>query len=67
MPDGERIKEVDENGYYKYLGILEYTKTKGGEIKENFRREYLSRTKLIIKSTFSGRNKNMVMNTWTVS
>ena len=25
MPDGQRIKEVEENGY-RYLGILEYNK-----------------------------------------
>ena len=44
MPDGERIKEVEENGY-RYLGILEYNKIKENEIKNNFRREYLRRTK----------------------
>ena len=35
MPDGERIKEVEQNGY-KYLGILEYKKIKENEMKENF-------------------------------
>ena len=49
MPDGERIKEVEKNGY-RYLSILEYKKIKESKMKENFRREYLSRTKLITKS-----------------
>ena len=49
MPDGERIKEVEKNGY-RYLSILEYKKIKESKMKENFRREYLSRTKLIMKS-----------------
>ena len=49
MPDGERIKEVEKNGY-RYLSILEYKKIEESKMKENFRREYLSRTKLITKS-----------------
>ena len=43
MPDGERIKEVEKNGY-RYLGILEYNKIKESKMKENFWREYLRRT-----------------------
>ena len=39
MPDGERIKKVEENGY-KYLGILEYNKIKKRELKGNFQREH---------------------------
>ena len=41
MPDGERIKEIEKNGY-SYLGILEYNKIKESKMKENFRREWLS-------------------------
>ena len=50
MPDGERIKEVEKNGY-RYLGILEYNKIKESKMKENFQKEYLRRTKLMMKST----------------
>ena len=63
MPDGERIKEIEKNGY-RYLGILEYNKIK---MKENFRGEYLRRTKLIIKSRLSCRNKIIPINTWAFS
>ena len=66
MPDGERIKAVEKNGY-KYLGILEYNKTKKSKMKRNFRREYLRRTKLIMKSRLNGRNKIIAIKTWTVS
>ena len=62
MPERERIKEVLKNGY-KYLGILEYNKIKESKMKENFLREYLRRTKLIIKSSLNGRNKIIAMNT----
>ena len=48
MPDGERIKEVQKNGY-KYLGILEYNKIKESKTKENFWREYLRKTKRLEK------------------
>ena len=66
MSDGERIEEVEENGY-KYLGILEYNKIKENEMKENFRREHVKITKLIMKITLNGRNKIMTMNIWAVS
>ena len=66
MPDGERIKEVLKNGY-KYLGILEYNKIKESKMKENFQREYLRRTKLIMKSRLNCRNKIITINTWAVS
>ena len=66
MPDGERIKEIEKNRY-KYLGILEYNKIKESKMKENFWREYLRRTKLIMKSRLSGRNKITAINTWGVS
>ena len=36
-------------------------------MKNNFRREYLSRTKLIMKSRLTGRNKIITINTWAVS
>ena len=56
MPDGERIKEVDKNEY-SYLGTLEYNQIKESKVKENFRRKYLRRTKLIMESRLNGRNK----------
>ena len=36
-------------------------------MKENFLREYLRRTKLIMKSRLNGRNKIIAINMWTVS
>ena len=66
MPNGERIREVEKNGY-RYLGILQYNKIKENKMKENFRREYLRRTKLIMKSRLNGRNKIIAINTSAVS
>ena len=66
ISNGERIKKIEKNGY-RYLGILEYNKINESKMKENFRREYLWRTKLIMKSRLSGRNKIIAINTWAVS
>ena len=63
MPDGESIKKVDKNGHI-YLGILEYNKTKESKMKENFREEYLRKTKLIMNSRFNDRNKITAINTF---
>ena len=65
MPDGEGIKEVVKNGY-KDLGILQYNKIKERQMKENFQREYLRRTKLIMQSRLNCRNKIIAINTWAV-
>ena len=59
MSDSERTKEIEKNRY-KYLGILEYNKIKESKMKENFRRKYLRRTKLIMKSRLNGNKKIIV-------
>ena len=66
LPSGDKIKEVEDGGY-KYLGITEFDKIEDSEMKECFRKEYVRRTKAIMKSRPHGRNKIMAMNTWAVS
>ena len=61
MHDGERINEVEKNGY-GYLVILEYNKIKESKMKENFRGEYMTRTKLVMKCSLNGRNKIITIN-----
>ena len=61
MHDGETINEVEKNGY-GYLVILEYNKIKESKMKENFRGEYMTRTKLVMKSSLNGRNKIITIN-----
>ena len=63
LPSGERI----QNGGYKYLGITEFDRIKERTMKESFRKEYLRRTKAIMKSKLNGKNKIKAMNTWAVS
>ena len=66
LTNGESIKEVGDKGY-KYLGILELDKIKEKEMKELFRKEYLRRINLIMKSKLNGSNKILAANTWAVS
>ena len=46
LPSGEKIREIEAEGY-KYLGILEYDRIKGQEMKDKFRNEYFRKAKLI--------------------
>ena len=66
LPDGEVMKEVEQEGY-TYLGIVELDKIKEKEMKEKITREYKRRLRLILKSKLNGRNKITAMNTWAVA
>ena len=65
LPSGEQIKKVEEGGY-KYHGITEFDRIKESAMRESFRKEYLLRTKAIMKSRLNGKNKTKAMNTWAV-
>ena len=66
LGNGESIKAIDLE-VYKYLGILEADKIKENEMKEMFSKEYLRRTKLIMRSKLNGRSKIMAVNILAVS
>ena len=66
LPDGHRMKSVEEDGY-KYLGILEYNEVLHAEMKIRLQNEYYHRLKRILKSKLNGKNVIMAVNTWTVS
>ena len=63
LPNGETIKEVENDGY-RYIGILELDKLK--EMKDKLKSEYLRRTRLIMKSNLNGRNIIRAINTWEI-
>ena len=66
LPSGEKIQNVEEGGC-KYLGTLEFYRIKESTMKESFWKEYLRRTKAIMKSRLNGKNKIKAINTWAVS
>ena len=66
LPDGRRIKTVEEEDY-KYLSIVENNDLLHGEMKRKIRCEYFRRLKRVLKSKLSGKNVIMAVNTWAVS
>ena len=66
LGDSTVIKDIDENGY-RYLGIMESNYIHEKRMKEQFRKEYLRRTRLVLQSKLNGRNKISAINTWAVS
>ena len=66
LPNGEEMKEVDENGY-KYLGVLEGTDIMHKEMKKKVKEEYLRRVKLVARSRLYAGNVIKGINAWAVS
>ena len=66
LPDGERIKEIEEGGY-KYLGVLEAEQIMEKEMKVKLKTEYFRRVKLLLKSKLYGGNMIKGINSWAVS
>ena len=66
LSSGKIINEVERGGY-RYLGILELDKVKDEEMKQQLKKEYKRRLKLILSSKLHGRNKIMAVNTWAVA
>ena len=61
FPDGQEMKQMDEDGY-KYFGIPECNQVMENEMKTIFRKEYIWRLKLVLKSKLNGRNKILATN-----
>ena len=66
LPNHERIRTLDENETYKYLGILEADTIKQVQMKDTILKEYLRRTRKLLKTKLSGRNLIKGINTWAV-
>ena len=66
LPNGESIKSVDEGGY-KYLCMLEIDEIMNQTMKVLVQKEYLRRSRKILKSRLNGKNIIIAINTWAVS
>jgi len=66
LPDGERIKEIEEGGY-KYLGVLEADMILEKEMKTRLRKEFFRRIRLLVRSKLYSGNMIKGMNAWAVS
>ena len=66
VPNQEKIWTHGEKETYKYLGILEADTTKQVEMKEKIQKEYLRRTKKLLRTKLYSRNLIKGVNTWVV-
>ena len=65
-PNHDRIRTLEENETYKYLGILETDTINLVQMKDTIRKEYLRRTRKLLETKLSSRNLIKGMNTWAV-
>ena len=66
LPNHERIRTLEENKTYKYLGILEADTIKQVQMKNPIRKEYLRRTRKLLEIKLSSRNLIKGIDTWAV-
>ena len=59
LPNHDRIRTLEENETYKYLGILEADTIKQVQMKDMTRKEYLRRTRKLLETKLSSRNVDM--------
>ena len=64
LPNHDRIRTLEENETYKFLGILEADTIKQVQMT---RKEYLRRTRKLLETKLSRRNFIKGINTWVVS
>ena len=62
----DKIRTLEENETYKYLGILEADTIKQVQMKDTTPKEYLRRTRKLVETKLSSRNLIKGINTWTV-
>ena len=66
LPNHDKIRTLEENENYKYLGILEADTIKQLEMKDTIRKEYLRRTRKLLETKLPSRNLIKGINTWAV-
>ena len=66
LPNQNKIRMLAENKTYKYLGILEADTIKQVEMKNKIQKEYLRRTRKLLKTKLYNRNLIKGINTWAV-
>ena len=67
LPDGQRIKSLEKEQGYKYLGILEADGVNHEQMKEMIRKEYFRRVRNILKAKLNGGNTIQAINSRAVS
>ena len=66
LSNQDKIRKFGEKETYKYLGILETDAIRRVEMKEEIKKEYLRRTRKLLRSKLSSRNLIKEINIWAV-
>ena len=66
LPNQDKIRSLGEKEAYKYLGILEADTIEQEDMKEKIKKDYLRRTRNLLKIKLSSRNLIKGINTWAV-
>ena len=66
LPNHDRIRTLEENETYKYLGILEADTIKQVQMKDTIRKEYLKITRKLLETKLFSRNLIKGINTWAL-
>ena len=67
MPNGERIRAMQENSEYRYLGVLEGDDVKNEKVKHLVSEEYNRRLNRMLKSTLNSGYLIKAINTYAVA
>ena len=65
--EGNEMSALEEDGKYKYLGILEADDFKHEKMREIAKKEYFNRLTKLLKSGLNSGNLFSAINTWAVS
>ena len=63
LDENTTIKDLEQEHYYKYLGVDEGEGIQHAAMREKLRRELLRRTRLILKTDLNSKNKITAINT----
>ena len=66
LPNHDKIRTLEENEPYKYLGILEADTIKQMEMKDKIRKEYTRRIRKLLETKLPSRNLIKGIDTWAV-
>ena len=66
LAEGNEISALEEDGEYKYLGILEADDFKHEKMREIVKKEYFNRLTKLLKSGLNSGNLFSAINTWVV-
>ena len=66
LPNDKKIRSLEQDDSYKYLGILQSNEIQRKEMKDKVGKEYKRRIRKILESKLNGGNIIKAINTWAI-